>query len=35
MQHKFDPVFPQLFPAGPVEKPVENVDNSRYVNSYK
>lgn len=35
MQHKFTPYFPQLFPVYPVEKPVDNVDNLRYVNSNK
>ena len=35
MQHKFTPVFPQLFPVVPVDKSVDNVDKSCYVNGNK
>ena len=35
MLHKITPLFPHIFPVAPVDKPVDNVDKSRYVNSYK
>ena len=35
MPHKAPPLFPQFFRCLPVDKPVDNVDKSRYVNSYK
>ena len=35
MQHKFTPLFPQDFPVLPVDKSVDNVDKSRYVNGNK